>query len=908
MKENRYIRVFLSSTFKDMQLERNYIMRNVLPIVRAKAEEHGITLVLVDLRWGIDVESEEILHDVSVIGACLDEIEFSRSYFIGIIGERYGWRPQIEEISGIKSLTDKHPWLDKYLQQRRSMTDIEFHYGVLDHKEKREASFYMKKVKACKRWSLLFNKKEKEDIACRKRLENEIRQCSFDITEYSSPEELGKLVEQDLKRLIDISIEGVKKTLILFEKEKEQQDSFLHSDLFFFEEYNLAKTIDAFLEREDADRSPYRSLLISGSKGIGKTSNVKQWIRLNIGRNNLHVVYHFVKEGVLFGQHVLIARRIYYEVSKIYHLQELYGDILDRSGEIMNLLYSQIEGKERLVIIIDGIDFLDEEGRAMLWMGNPPSNISVIYTSREAFEAMTVLYVNAVICHTIPMPLVENQKQYAKEYLLNHYGKNLSDHNLMRIARKDIYLDRSLLNILLGELSLYGYHEKLQKHVDYYLSADTPEDFYKKLLERYERDYGMYFVRSVLSLLAVSRCGLTENEMFTIMNTDSRLAWSQLYGSAKKLFMQHDGFFIIADEMFLETVKNAYADKFHVYRRKIVEYLIKYCFDEDRRVLDLSFQFYYLALKDDLYNLITDPEIFMFLFHEHQNDLILYWKYLLNMGCEDYDLKAYLNNGYNLDDPLQYYLDLSYFLGSIMNNKHLARKALENAREIGTNDTIESFEKAQLALFVSGHYQSAKDYDSAIESAKEALDLYYKTEKIPSAHIARAFMVLTECYFEKKDKEKVLLYARKAIEYSPNGRADKSIVASCHYYMGKCYQNSNLNQDAMDELVEAYKLFCEISPSSIKTIECLSSMGFITKNSQVYDQAYMFFDKGLRIAMQINAGEEWVKGLEIYKGIVAARLGNSEEAAILINDALTSDTIPSDVRLEAEAAITCKSA
>lgn len=42
-------------------------MRSVLPIVRAEAEEHGITLVLVDLRWGIDAGSEESLHDVSVV-------------------------------------------------------------------------------------------------------------------------------------------------------------------------------------------------------------------------------------------------------------------------------------------------------------------------------------------------------------------------------------------------------------------------------------------------------------------------------------------------------------------------------------------------------------------------------------------------------------------------------------------------------------------------------------------------------------------------------------------------------------------------------------------------------------------------------------------------------------------------
>lgn len=49
------VRVFISSTFKDMQAERDHLVRFVFPKLREELLPHRIHFVDVDLRWGLIV-------------------------------------------------------------------------------------------------------------------------------------------------------------------------------------------------------------------------------------------------------------------------------------------------------------------------------------------------------------------------------------------------------------------------------------------------------------------------------------------------------------------------------------------------------------------------------------------------------------------------------------------------------------------------------------------------------------------------------------------------------------------------------------------------------------------------------------------------------------------------------------
>ena len=64
--EQRLIRVFVSSTFRDMQDERDELVLRIFPQLRRLCEQRGVTWGDVDLRWGITEQQarrgEELPH------------------------------------------------------------------------------------------------------------------------------------------------------------------------------------------------------------------------------------------------------------------------------------------------------------------------------------------------------------------------------------------------------------------------------------------------------------------------------------------------------------------------------------------------------------------------------------------------------------------------------------------------------------------------------------------------------------------------------------------------------------------------------------------------------------------------------------------------------------------------------
>ena len=99
----RTVRVFISSTFKDMQAERDHLVRFVFPRLREELLPRRIHLVNVNLRWGVTTRTPSR----SVVTSWTNAGRAFSACWAG----RYGWVP---------------PGKD------RSITADEVHYGVLD--------------------------------------------------------------------------------------------------------------------------------------------------------------------------------------------------------------------------------------------------------------------------------------------------------------------------------------------------------------------------------------------------------------------------------------------------------------------------------------------------------------------------------------------------------------------------------------------------------------------------------------------------------------------------------------------------------------------------------------------------------------------------------------------------------
>ena len=109
---DRQIRVFISSTFRDMQAERDHLVKFIFPQLRKLCESRGVTWGEVDLRWGV---TDEQAADGKVLPICLEEIKRCRPYFIGLLGERYGWIPEVLPAD----LVEREPWLAEHLHGKR---------------------------------------------------------------------------------------------------------------------------------------------------------------------------------------------------------------------------------------------------------------------------------------------------------------------------------------------------------------------------------------------------------------------------------------------------------------------------------------------------------------------------------------------------------------------------------------------------------------------------------------------------------------------------------------------------------------------------------------------------------------------------------------------------------------------
>ena len=124
--------IFISSTFRDMQAERDMVQERVLPALREEARKYGDSVGVIDLRWGVDTSSLETEEGAAkVLKVCLDEIDRSHPYMLIFIGERYGWIPESKLIE-----TAVYGREDKYITDdyAKSVTALEIEYGALSEK------------------------------------------------------------------------------------------------------------------------------------------------------------------------------------------------------------------------------------------------------------------------------------------------------------------------------------------------------------------------------------------------------------------------------------------------------------------------------------------------------------------------------------------------------------------------------------------------------------------------------------------------------------------------------------------------------------------------------------------------------------------------------------------------------
>lgn len=103
-QQTKTFRVFVSSTFTDMKLERGILQLDAFPRLEKFCEEKGAKFQAVDLRWGVN---EEASLNQKTLQICFNEIARCQKIspkpnFLILLGEKYGWQPIPEMIPEIE--------------------------------------------------------------------------------------------------------------------------------------------------------------------------------------------------------------------------------------------------------------------------------------------------------------------------------------------------------------------------------------------------------------------------------------------------------------------------------------------------------------------------------------------------------------------------------------------------------------------------------------------------------------------------------------------------------------------------------------------------------------------------------------------------------------------------------------
>jgi hypothetical protein len=89
------VRLFISSTFRDFEPERDVLQTDVFPALRELCATYGARFQAVDLRWGVGAEAARHQRTVEI---CLEELRRCQIIspapnFLLLLGDRYGWQP-----------------------------------------------------------------------------------------------------------------------------------------------------------------------------------------------------------------------------------------------------------------------------------------------------------------------------------------------------------------------------------------------------------------------------------------------------------------------------------------------------------------------------------------------------------------------------------------------------------------------------------------------------------------------------------------------------------------------------------------------------------------------------------------------------------------------------------------------
>lgn len=627
--QDRHLRVFISSTFRDMHAERNYLVKFIFPQLRRLCESRGVTWGEVDLRWGVTDESAA---EGKVLPICLEEINRCRPYFVGLLGERYGWVPE----SIPEELLEKETWLREQFREHKSVTELEILHGVLRNPEMADNAFFYFRDSAYVHTMPEQDRKDfisesSEDAEKLKELKDRIRKSNFPVREnYPDSKALGDLVLADLTSVINERWpEGSEPDQLT--REALDHAAYARSrERVYIERQEYFTRLDAH-----AAGNGDQPLVILGESGSGKSALLANWaLRYRKANPDVFVLEHYIGATPASADWAAMLRRIMGEFKERLGLSQDIPEHPDAlRSAFPNWLY-MAAAKSRIVLVLDALNQLEDRDGApdLLWLPPVmPENLRLIVSTLPGRALDEITKRNWSVYKVEPLS-VEERKELIRRFL-HDYSRELSPSRVERIANATQSSNPLYLRVLLDELRLFGIHERLEERIGYYLQAGSPYDLYEKVIIRWEKDYegDSDLVGDTLSLLWASRRGLSETELLDALGKDGeplpRAHWSPLFLAMADGLVSRGGLLTFAHDFLRTAARDAYLpSESHQQQAhcRLADYFERQT-PGQRRTDELPWQLAEGLAWQRLHDLLVDREFFAEAWERNQFEVKSYW-------------------------------------------------------------------------------------------------------------------------------------------------------------------------------------------------------------------------------------------------------------------------------------------
>lgn len=551
------IKIFISSTFNDMQAERDVVMTRVSALINKIFAREGIFVQFIDLRWGVNTGEEETdKREALVLQQCIQEIRESHPFFIAFLGERYGWIPpqaNWQQVVRLLENEDINPGLAE--NEPRSVTDMEIMLGAMASEDFLKRSLFCFRDPACladipSTESLRFVENDPKQAARQQALKQEIKDmCNryalspniltysphWNGTQLDGLEELTEALTSRLAAMIRMELAD---TMVDYASPEKRESEVT-------EHYFKQKLLPGYVPNESLQQAvansiyhtKNRSHIYLQSTSFGTDSAFLAWMAETYDKDeSLVVLKHCAGLSSMSRNSCTMLKRWLIELALQQEKTPLY--LMDEDiplEKLQCLLSDEInEMGKKAVLLVDNAQFMD---RPELWEQAEwvPDNCLLVV---HAWRSWPFQLAEAI---TLP-PLNSDQAGQLFDTLFSHAGKTLPTQVKSALLEKhsprgfysaclpgwiqlavkylNIYTSSDVAAVKRGNFSDEGlnishYQLQLVEQMPYY-----PEQLFELLIERIGQEYGTQLTTDVVILWSLVRNGITESDLAALLQDE----------------------------------------------------------------------------------------------------------------------------------------------------------------------------------------------------------------------------------------------------------------------------------------------------------------------------------------------------------------------------------------------------